>query len=174
MIKKFLKYILVILISFISYSNSFSKEIQKIEIIGNKRISNETIILFSDYKNNIEINDNNLNEILKNLYETNFFKDISLKIIDDKLIITVIEESLVQTLSINGVKSDTMLKSIKDNLSLKSRSSFNDFLFKEDLKKIKSYLREQGYFFSEVSASIENLEDSKINLSYNILLGRKN
>ncbi len=173
MIKKFLKYILVTLISFISYSNSFSKEIQKIEIIGNKRISNETIILFSDYKNNIEINDNNLNEILKNLYETNFFKDISLKIIDDKLIITVIEESLVQTLSINGVKSDTMLKSIKDNLSLKSRSSFNDFLFKEDLKKIKDYLREQGYFFSEVSASIENLEDNKINLSYDILLGSK-
>ena len=116
---------------------------------------------FFRYKNNIEINDNNLNEILKNLYETNFFKDISLKIIDDKLIITVIKESLIQTL-INGVKSDTMLKSIKDNLSLKSRSSFNDFLFKEDLKNKKLFKRTR--LFSEVSASIENLEDSKINL----------
>ena len=78
---------------------------------------------------------------------------------------------MVQTLSINGVKSDTMLKSIKSNLTLKVGHHLMN-LFKEDLKN-KNFLREQGYFFSEVSASIENLEDNKINLSYNVLLGSK-
>ena len=80
MIKKFILYINCILLIFFSTTYSFAKDISKIEINGNKRISNETIILFSDYKNNIEINEKNLNNILKNLYNTKFFKVVSVKI----------------------------------------------------------------------------------------------
>ena len=76
MIEKYRKYLIFFLIIFFFKNYSLAKEISNIEIIGNNRISNETIIVFSDYKNNIEINERNINNILKNLYDTNFFKDV--------------------------------------------------------------------------------------------------
>ena len=55
-------------------SHAFSNSLNKIEIIGNDRISDETIKLFISTDINDEINDVKLNEILKDLYDTNFFK----------------------------------------------------------------------------------------------------
>ncbi|WP_440634877.1 outer membrane protein assembly factor BamA [Candidatus Pelagibacter sp. HIMB1746] len=173
MIEKYRKYLIFFLIIFFFKNYSLAKEISNIEIIGNNRISNETIIVFSDYKNNIEINERNINNILKNLYDTNFFKDVSLKIDNDKLIITVVEEALIQTLSIEGLASNTLEDLIKKNLNLKNRSSFNDYLFNEDLRTIKNILKAQGYFFSKVFATVEDLDDNKINIVYNITLGNK-
>ena len=45
-----------------------------------------------------------LDKIIKNLYSTNFFKNINLELIDGKLSINVVENPLVQNLEINGVK----------------------------------------------------------------------
>ena len=72
---------------FTLFSFAKSQEIQEIVITGNERISNETIILFSGVKLNHKITNENLNEILKNLYNTNFFENVSVKLIDDELII---------------------------------------------------------------------------------------
>ena len=173
MIREYIKHLLTVVVVIFFTSNSYGSEISEIEIIGNKRIPNESIILFSDYKNHIEINEKNLNNILKNLYETNFFKDVSLKTDKNKLIITVIEEALIQSLLINGISSSEMLKNVKNNINLKNRSSFNEFLFQEDIKIIKKLLRSMGYYFSEVNATKEDLEDNKINLIFNITLGSK-
>ena len=46
-------------------------EINKIQIKGNERISDETIILFSEFNIGNSITNNKLNQIIKNLYETN-------------------------------------------------------------------------------------------------------
>ena len=61
------KSIILILLIFSSYA--FSKTLNKIEIIGNDRISNETIKLFISTNINDEINDVKLNKILKDLYD---------------------------------------------------------------------------------------------------------
>ena len=55
-------------------SNSFSSEIKSIKIFGNERISNETIKVFSEFKENDIINEADINQIIKNLYNTNYFK----------------------------------------------------------------------------------------------------
>ena len=54
---------------------------------------------------NDEINDVKLNEILKDLYDTNFFKDISLNFKDQILTIKVQENPIIENISYNGVKS---------------------------------------------------------------------
>ena len=53
-----------------------STEIQKIVIVGNDRITDETIRMFAEVETGKDIIDTNLNQILKNLYNTNFFKDV--------------------------------------------------------------------------------------------------
>ena len=52
-----------ILYFFISITHTFADKINNFKITGNDRISNETIILFSGYKINDDLNDNDLNEL---------------------------------------------------------------------------------------------------------------
>ena len=56
----------------------YSEIINKININGNKRISDETIKLFGGIEVNKDYSDNDLNNILKELYNTDFFKKIEI------------------------------------------------------------------------------------------------
>ena len=73
-----IKYIFkIFFVSLFLIGSSFSEIIKKIEIIGNKRISRETIIVLGKINLNVDYSDNELNILTKRLYETEFFKDIS-------------------------------------------------------------------------------------------------
>ena len=48
-------------------TNAFAEKIEKFSIIGNVRVADETIILFSKKKINQDVNEDDLNEVLKML-----------------------------------------------------------------------------------------------------------
>ena len=173
MVIKILNFLKFVFFYFTFVTYSLAEVIKKIEITGNNRITDETIIVFSNVKTNNEVNDDNLNDIIKNLYETNFFKNISLKIEDGTLYIKVEEEPLIQNIIINGIKSNTILDEIKNVSTLKDRSSFNENILNDDRKKIKEVLQTLGYYFSNISTSIVDLKDNKINIVYDIEMGTK-
>jgi outer membrane protein insertion porin family len=152
---------------------AFSQTLNKIEIKGNERIPNETILMFSNVEVGEIIDDNKLNLILKNLYESNFFKDVFVKINDGLLEIELIEYPIIENISFNGIKAKKIVELITKNLELKSRSSFNSLILLNDRKKILSSLKEEGYYFAKVETIIEDKEDNKIDLTYDINLGDK-
>ncbi len=164
-------YILVYLFSISTIS--LADVIKDIKVEGNERISKQTIILFSKAKLNDDVEDKDLNFYLKNLYDTNFFKDINLKFENNILVINVIEEPIIQTVKLNGVKAKKIIEPVKQSLRLKDRSSYKESIFFEDKKNMEVVLRSMGYYFSEISASIEDLGDNKINIIYDINLGEK-
>ena len=86
-------------ITIILSSYGYSEIVNKIEIIGNDRISNETIKLFIPIKIKDEINDVKLNQILKELYDTEYFKDVSVKFENKTLLINVIRSFMLQSSS---------------------------------------------------------------------------
>ncbi len=157
----------------ISYLPSRSNEIKDVVINGNERISNDTILLFSEINPGEKITDDQLNIILKNLYETNFFEDVSVKIIDNNLIITVIESPIIDKVEYTGIKADKIINALDNIIKLKSRSSFNNFLIENDRKLIKEYLKEIGYYFSEVQTVVENMDNNLVNVVHKIKLGNK-
>ena len=85
--------------------SAYSKNYEKIIINGNERISNETILVFSKVNDEDTLDENLLNNILKNLYQSGFFKDVSVKIENNDLIINVIENPIIQTVFIEGIKA---------------------------------------------------------------------
>ena len=87
------------LILFFLSSYAFSNVLNKIEIIGNDRISDETIKLFISVDINDEINDFKLNKILKELYETDYFKDVRLKFENRILTIIIQENPIIENIS---------------------------------------------------------------------------
>ncbi len=174
MFNKFFKYFFITLIwSTYLVSLSNSEIVKEYSILGNDRIPDDTILMFSKFKTGEDLKEEDVNQILKNLYETNFFKNVQLKFENNKLLITVEENPVIQNITFNGVKAKKILSEIKKNLYLKSRSSFNKNLLARDKSNIYKTLQNLGYYFSEIETSIENLEDNKVNLNYEINIGKK-
>ena len=174
MLKKIFKFLSISIIFILSFlKTSYSEVINEIKVFGNDRISNETILMFSDIqvKENLESKD--LNIILKNLYNTNFFKDVSLKVENNTLFINVIENPIIQSIKYEGIKAQKIKELIKNNTKLKSRSSYDELVLEKDKIKIQSLLKELGYYFPIINIFVEELNDNKINLTYEINLGEK-
>ena len=163
----------ILFISFFLTSNALTDIVKKIQISGNERIANETIIMFAKIKSNNDVNEDDLNRILKDLYDTNFFKNVSINLDQNVLNIFVEENPLIENIEYNGIKSKTLLNEITKNLNLKARSSYSDILFRNDKNKIISKLKNTGYYFSNIELEKVDLEDNKVDLIFNIDIGDK-
>ena len=114
--------ILKILIAFSIFASSVSAEIvNKIEINGNKRISDETIKVYGEIELNKDLTESDLNKILINLYKTDFFENVDVKLSDNILVVNVNEYPVVNQLIIIGEKSNKYKKLIRETLKLKEK-----------------------------------------------------
>jgi len=161
------------ILSFFLIFSSYAKNYERIIINGNERISSETILVFSEISEDQSLNENSINNILKKLYKSGYFKDVSVKIENNNLIIDVLENPVIQTVYINGIKRKKTEESLYEILSLKNRSSYNSINVKKDENAILNYLKEQGFYFSKITSSYQDLGDNKIDLYYEIDLGDK-
>ena len=165
---------ITILLFIVSFSLTLKAEvINNITVNNNDRISLNTIKTYGNIKIGVDYSPDDLNDILKNLYETNFFQDISLKIKKNNLIIDVVENKLIQKITINVIKSSKFKKSILESLTSSAKSPFIESLVEKDLIRIKSSLSMQGYYFSNITSNIENNLNNTVNLNFDIDLGNK-
>ncbi len=150
-----------------------AENLEKIEISGNERISKNTIIMFSEVNVGDKIDKIDTNAILKNLYNTDFFKEIIIKLNKNILEINVSEFPIVQNVNIEGIESKKIKKQILNNIYFKERTSFNEIFLNDDKINLDKILKKNGYYFSDIQISIENVEDNKININYKFDLGER-
>ena len=79
----------IIVLFFLLINQSYSEVIKDFEIVGNKRISDATVVLFSKLKIKNDISDEDLNNVIKELYSTNYFKDVKISFSNQVVKITV-------------------------------------------------------------------------------------
>ena len=118
------KIFLVFILFFLVFSTkTYSEIIQKIAVEGNKRISLETIVIFGDIEigKNYEASDINL--LIKKLYETTFFSNISVELQNGQLNIIVEENPIINSISLKGEKAKKYKEAIKELLTLREKAS---------------------------------------------------
>ncbi len=169
-IKLILKFLLI---TYFLINSLRAEVINEIQVFGNNRISNETIEMFANISLKKNIDNFEINKILKNLYDSNFFEDVSVEFKNNVLKITVKENPIIQTVSFEGIKSNKIKNEIKKNLNLRNRSSFNENLLKKDEEIIRFVLKNIGYYFPKIDIYKESLDNNTINLKYNIDIGDK-
>ena len=147
--------------------------IKDINISGNNRISKETLLVFSKMNIGDDLSSTDLNNILKDLYETNFFENVEIKLNNGILNITVIENPIIQTITIQGIRPKPILKAIDEITRLKEKNSYVDFLAEQDVNSIKSLLKSNGYYYADVNLSLIKNSNKTVNLIYDINLGDK-
>ena len=154
-------------------SFAFSDVLDKIQITGNDRVSDETIKLFISVEVNDEINDVKLNNVLKDLYETDFFKDISVKFENQILSIKVLENPIIENIFYNGIKSNRILEIIKQGTLIKERSSYSKITIKKEKQKIENILKKLGYYNSSLEVKVNQKQNNLVDITYDINLGKK-
>ena len=169
--KKFIFIILIFNCFLITVSKSES--IKNITINGNDRISKQTILMFANIDVGQDFDDQDLNRVLKDLYNSNFFENVSIDFKNNALTIKVVEAPIINEININGVKAKKNKEKILNNLILKSRSSYNEYSLFEEKDFILSTLRELGFYFATVNTYVETLENNMVNINHNIDLGKK-
>ena len=161
-------------IFFLIFNSVYAQTINKIKINGNKRISTKTIEIFTKINLGEIYNENELNKIIRNLYETNFFKTIKLNTIDDLIIITVDENPIIEEVSFEGINNSQLENLISNSTKLKSRTSYSDNIALSDLDLIKKILKQNGFYFASIESKIiKNEEQNSIKIIYDIDIGMR-
>ena len=163
----------VIIIFLLCSSYSFAEIVNKIEIVGNERVNSETIRIFGGIELNDNLNTDDLNKILKKLYETNFFENVNLTLNNSILRIRVVENAIVQNLIIKGIDNDNLKKDISEIIIIKEKNPYLENKIKNDLNNVKNFLQEVGFYFASVDVLKKNNSNNTIDLIFEIDLGDK-
>ena len=112
MINFFKKIPFIFLIYLIFFNNANSEILKNIEISGNKRISNETILVLGNIEIGKDLNSSDLNYSLKKLYDTNFFENINYSLDNGLLKIFLVENPIIEEINITGIKKKSFTESL--------------------------------------------------------------
>ena len=165
------KILFLTILQFFFFNLSYSDSIKKFEIYGNDRISDETILMFSNLEIGQDINENDLNDSLKELYYTDYFKDVSISVEKNIVIIKVVENPIIQKIIINGVKEGNLLEIIDDVTSKINKYPLIDSKISDQVNLLKNILKSYGYYFVKLETKYVENDNNTVDLIYNFDLG---
>ncbi len=165
---------ILIIIYLLLFTNTLSAEIiKKIEIEGNERVSEETIKVYGGISINQEIDNLKINEIIKNLYSTNFFEDIKVSVTNQTLLIKLIEYPVINEIIIVGENASKYKEAIKKNIKSKKNGPFVKSLIADDEIIIKKLYSSLGFNFLDINSKVETFPKKRVNVYFEIDKGKK-
>ena len=127
--------------------------------------------MFSNLNIGDDANNDILNEALKNLYYTDYFKEISISFDSGLLNIKVEENPIIQSVTINGIKSSRINEKIKEVTLKIEKYPFVENKINDQVLLIKNILKSNGYYFVDIKTSIKDNTNNTVNLTYDVELG---
>ena len=163
----------VLLIIIVSTKFVYSEIVKKIEVSGNDRLAKETIILFSEINVNDNIYSEDLNKAFKKLFETDYFKDVKISFNNSYLKIEVVENPLIQSVIINGIKNKSIIDELSTITKKIEKYPYLENNISDQKNSLINILRNTGFYFAEVETIIEDNNNNSVNIIYNFNLGER-
>ncbi len=164
---------LFITIFLFSFSNLFAEMVNKLDISGNNRVSNETIKIYGDIKENKDYSEADIDKILKNLFSTGFFEDVKVTIKNNVLIIKLIEYPVVNQLILVGEPSNKYKEQIKKLIKTKEKKPYIKSNISKDIETIKKLYSSIGFNSSKVETKIKEIDSFNVDLVFEIDKGNE-
>jgi len=144
--------------------------VSRIEVRGNRRVDADSVRGQLGIRPGQNFNQSDLDEAVKRLIATGLFADVSVRQSGSTLVVTVIENAIVNQVLFQGNKK------IKDaNLAqavqLAPRSAFSREAMDADAEAIREAYRRIGRDDATVSASVQELEGGRVNVVYTVQEG---
>ena len=164
--------LLIIVLVYLFYSlPTIAEVVNKINISGNSRVSDETIKIYGDIKINENYTEQDLNRILNDLFLTNFFEDVQVELSNNILSINLIEYPVINQLIIIGEPSNKYKEQIKKMIKSKEKDSYIKNNIAKDVDTIKQIYASLGHNFTQVDTKIRKVDNSNLDVIFEIKKG---
>ena len=146
---------------------SLDKQVNFIVIDGNNRITSSQIIEYSRIEIGKTYNKNDISLFIKNLFSTNLFKDIKIKIESNTVYITVSERPIISKILIDGnslVETEQIVSSLK-SIGISQSKPYNKNLIDKVQQELIRLYYDNGRYSSAISITEKELDNDLIELS---------
>jgi outer membrane protein insertion porin family len=156
-----------------------TKPVTALEVKGNKSISTNTIVSKMKTRIGNPYQENIISDDLKRLYLLGFFSDIK---IDTqgyksgiKVIITVVERSIIEKITFSGIGRITMRdEKLKDLLKSKETQYLDYPNLQEDARILKKEYEKMGYVQALIDYKVDiDKQTNKAKIQFNVAEGKK-
>ena len=141
--------------------------ISEIVIEGAKRVSPSTVKSYMPVQVGDDISPVELNGIITSLFATDLFHDVQLRLDDDRLIVTVDENPIINRVNIEGndVLKDEQLLEI---LNIRPRRVFTRNIALEGKATLMEIYRQSGRYAAKIEPKIIELPDKRVDLVFEV------
>jgi outer membrane protein insertion porin family len=141
--------------------------IREIEIQGNQRIEAATVRSYLTVGVGDPFNPTELDRSLKNLFATGLFDDVSLRREGDRLIVTVVENPIINRIAFEGNRrlEDDVLEA---ELQLRPRVVYTRSRVQNAVSRILELYRRNGRFAATVEPKVIELPQNRVDLVFEI------
>ncbi len=141
--------------------------VQDIRIEGNRRVEPETVRSYLLFSKGDAYDAGKVDGSLKALFATGLFSDVSIDRQGSDVVVTVVENPVVNQVAFEG-NSEVDADTLRAEVQLKPRSVFTRARVQSDVQRILDVYRRQGRFAATVEPKIIELEQSRVNLVFEI------
>ena len=162
------KFFVLVLFNLFIANSSLSNESNILKIIGNERITSNTIKETIDYNDKKKYSLEEINNIQKKLIETDFFSEVKVNVVKNIITINVKENPIIDFFYIKGIVRKDSEDFIYKNISLGNNKVFSEAKLKKDIDLIKDVLQKSGYYNVSVNTEISKLPGNVYNVVINV------
>lgn len=170
----FFKKQIIIFLLFTSFLTSKSFAEVNLKVVGNNRISIQTIKEIINFDKNKNYGEPIiLNSVQQKLYSSGFFKNVSTSYSNNFLNLKLTENPLVDFFYIKGLLNKSREEFLYQNLEIKTNTIFSNDKLKKDIETIKSVFSQSGYLDIKVIPKVSETENNLINIVLEVDRGEK-
>ena len=143
-----------------------------IAVEGNRRVEADTIRSYFRVNAGERLDSYKIDQALKALYATGLFQDVRINQSGPRLIVTVVENPVVNRVAFDGNKKLTD-EQIGAEVQSKARGTLSRPLVQADVQRIIDIYRRNGRFDARVEPKIIDLPNNRVDLVFEIKEGEK-
>ncbi|MDH3978854.1 MAG: outer membrane protein assembly factor BamA, partial [Gammaproteobacteria bacterium] len=166
--------LLLCLIGQIAFAQS-AFVVRDIRVEGLQRISDGTVFNYLPINIGDTLDQKRIQEALRAVYQTGFFKNVEFRRDGDALIIAVLERPSIESFSIEGNK-DIKTEDLEEPLAeigLKTGRTFDRSVLDEVEQSLTDQYFSQGKYAAKVTAEVEEVEGNKVRIAIKIVEGKR-
>jgi outer membrane protein insertion porin family len=154
-------------------ADGFGDTLRRIEIHGNKRIQREAIAAHMRLEVGDDISPHIVDDMIKRLYATGFFSNLSAELKNGNLTLFVTENSMINRVAFEGNKA---IKDEHIKLLTKDRVEPHQVLRRSEVQNVMRDLlhmyRAKGYLTAVVTPKIIKLPESRVDVVFEVIEGK--
>lgn len=144
-----------------------AESVSNVKIRGNQRVEAQTILAYIPLKEGDSIDQEAMNDVLKSLFATGYFADVSVTKEGGSLVVSVVENASINKIAFEGnskIKDEKLLEEIQ----MRPREVASKARIISAQQKILELYRQMGRFSVTVDPKVIKLDQNRVDLVFEI------